>query len=313
MDPAAASKGEGIDLATFTEEGHERYMEQMGDELPAPQKKKRGGKSRKSKAKKIIEQEWETENAEPAKDEWEDMPEIREIRREPEIEQEADSWWAARQPQPTDSYFSFGNPFFSFSKHANDVETENYTTKASQAEHKKGYKAGRNVASTTDEEDEAKQKRKLIHQITRYKEKFNLKLRKAPNEKMSVEELEEIKSQARFQVTEKEGSRMIKTLYVGGMTAIDNLSQAAGRKELRNLGKVADAVANDEENELLWEELAIEFEDFLHVSPQRKLILMTAKVLLTTVKINTDPNYAAFMQQQMNVEAEALRNEFPDV
>ncbi len=307
------SREEGNDLATFTEEGHERFMEDNHEELPPAVKKKRGGRSRKSKAKKIIEQEWAKENPEPETNEWEDMGEVQEIRREPEIEQEADSWWAARNSQPTDSFFSFGNPFFSFSKHANDVETENYSTKASQAERKKGYKAGRNVTNSTDEDDEAKQKRKLIYQITRYKEKFNLKLRKSPNEKMSIDELEEIKSQARFQVTEKEGSRMIKTLYVGGMTAVDNLSQAAGRKELRNLGKVAEAVANDEENELLWEELGIEFKEFLHVSPQRELLRMTAKVLLTTVKINTDPNYAAFMQQQMNVEAEALRNEFPDV
>ena len=157
------------------------------------------------------------------------------------------------------------------------------------------------------------QKRRIIHQINRYKEKFSLRLRRTPSEKMSVQELEEIKTSLRTQMTEKEAPRIIKSLYVQGLSTVDNISQAAGYTELRGLGQVANAVANDEENELLWEELAIEFEDYLTVSPQRKLIMLTAQVLLTTYKINTDVQYAAFMAEQINKQKQGLQDEYNDL
>lgn len=296
---------EANELATFTEEGHENYlkrMEEAGEPAApsAPTKKKRAPRKKKaviSTADVIIK---EKDPVDPT-DEWTDEPETVPARRIP-IEEDEESWWGQQSNNPSQSYFSYGNPFFSFSKQAQDLEVE--SIKPSAKKGKQGEKP---------DDEEGKLKRKIIHQIGRYKEKFNLKLRKQPTEKMSVPELEELKAQVRFQITEKEGARMVKTLYVGGMTAVDNLSQAAGYRELRGVGKVAEAVAEDDDNELLWEELAIEFEDFLHVSPQRRLILLTAKVLLTTVKINTDPTYAAFMRQQMNAEAEELKKEFQDV
>jgi hypothetical protein len=41
--------------------------------------------------------------------------------------------------------------------------------------------------------------------------------------------------------------------------------------------------------------------------------MLTAQVLLTTYKMNTDPQYASHMAQQVNQQTEELKREYEDI
>jgi hypothetical protein len=309
------------ELATFTSEGHDDFMRRIEEAdnsepasaIKAPKKRTRRRKPTKQDMAKAVhfEQEQEflgsfaskEEDNESVKSEREVYPD----RLPDSVHQSEPAWNIHTQPRPDIfTYFSDPNPFrqgiYQPNAFSRDVDQE--SSRASVRSDNTKPKI------TPKNEDDAKIKRKLIHQIYRYRDKFNLKLKKPPSEKMTIGELEDMKSSLRNQITEKEGARIVKTLYIHGLTGIDNISQVMGYKEMRGLGRVADAVANDEENELLWEELAIEFEDYLHVSPQRKLVMLTAQILLTTYKINTDEQYRAFMSQQAQQDETDLRREY---
>jgi hypothetical protein len=309
------------ELATFTSEGHDDFMRRIednaGDDEPAPAAKtpKRRARRRKPSKQEMakavhFEQQREFLDAIPETDDVQSVKSETATYLNDNIPYPNEEIWEQQLQQNPGifSYFSDPNQFRHGTYQPNaftrdfDQESGRASIKSESAKPK----------TTKNDDEEGKYKRKLIHQIYRYKEKFNLKLKRPPTEKMSISELEEMKTTIRNQITEKEGARIVKTLYVHGLTGVDNISQAMGYKEMRGLGRVAEAVANDDENELLWEELAIEFEDYLHVSPQRKLVMLTAQILLTTYRINTDHQFAQFMSQQVQQEEDDIRREYQD-
>jgi hypothetical protein len=318
------------ELASFTEEGHSQVMESLQNmdlnsaskqSIPTRRKKTVPKRVPKSIGKRVeFDKSDDVESTDSG------------VFKLPPLEQEASEPIeivrpTTPEPKPQDEVFSFfkssspwnyfGNAFSSQSSYPpahRDTDTESVKSTTSNDDKPKPSKSKKKseVVDETDKDEEEAKKRQLLHQIGRYREKFSIKLRKQPTDRMSVKELEELKKQTISQITEKEGSRILKSFYCHGLTAIDQVSTTMGYDHLRGLGQVGTAIANDEENEILWEQLAIEFEEYLHVSPQKRLILLTAQILATTVRINSDPQFAANIAQEMGQAEERLRKEFAE-
>lgn len=311
------------ELASFTEEGHAKVLESL-QELDIAST---GRKPRKKAVPRKLSVKTPTRNV--VFDTADTVDEFEE--KLPEKEDLSSSLKLPKQevfiePQESNfSYFGQNNPWTFFGNSLglsrqpepvdNDTESVKSTSVKDEPTSRSSSQKGKKKVQDTDDADkdtEEAQKRRVLHQINRYKEKFNIKLRRQPTDRMSLKELNEIKSQTISQISEKEGSRILKSFYCQGLNAVDQVSSTLGYNQLRGLGQVGTAIAHDEENEILWEQLAIEFEDYLHVSPQKKLVLLTAQILATTVRINTDPQFASQIAKDMSEAEERLRKEFAD-
>lgn len=163
-------------------------------------------------------------------------------------------------------------------------------------------------AEMTEEEKEVlDEKRKEISKIKRYEARFGIKADRRYSEKDDLETLRKTKDQVRQKIREDKGAEMIKGLYVTGLDGIEKISLGFGVRHFVNLGKVAQAVANDPENETLWEELAIEYDDMFAMSPQKKILMLTVQILATTHRLNNDPMFAAQMATQAKKAAQYER------
>lgn len=157
---------------------------------------------------------------------------------------------------------------------------------------------------TEEEKELLEEKRKEIAKIKRYEARFGLKADRRYSEKDDLETLRKTKEQVRQKIREDRGAEMIKGLYMTGLEGIEKISLGFGVHHFVNLGKVAHAVANDPDNEALWEELAIEYDDMFVLSPQKRILMMTIQILATTHRINNDTMFAAQMANQAKKAAQ---------
>lgn len=168
-------------------------------------------------------------------------------------------------------------------------------------------KIQREAELTEEEREILDEKRKEIAKIKRYEARFGIKADRRYSEKDDLETLKKTKDQVRQKIREDKGAEMIKGIYVTGLDGIEKISLGFGVRHFVNLGKVAQAVANDPENETLWEELAIEYDDMFAMSPQKRILMMTVQILATTHRLNNDPMFAAQMAAQAKKAAQYER------
>ena len=184
-------------------------------------------------------------------------------------------------------------------------------------------KVARKLAAEDKAKHEIDEKRAIVRKVNRYMKKFgdriDVKLPRGFSTKMKLEDLQEVLQEIELELASAGGVNYVASLYAAGMGFVQDISAMyaarTGKQVLALSGPAADVrgslLAQQQEWVPIIEELAIKYERWFAVGPERRLLFFTASLVTMVHRANT---VGENLQQNADKPAdEELQNELNDI
>ena len=208
-----------------------------------------------------------------------------------------------------------------FPQHAPDPKAEAAAKKKKEAERKKKktplskgqIEAADKLAQKAKHEKEAEEKRATVRRVQQYIKHFGDKIEtKLPRNfgtKMSLEDLKEIERNVELDLHSQGGTEYACSLYEHGIGFLQDMSNYYNPLGLALSGPVADLKGTVAAQRSGWvpimEELAIKYERWFAVGPERRLLFFTASLLTLVHRANSVPQQMEQRAQETAPDLEA--------